>query len=87
MHLARLRIRRAIDAAQYVEHLVGAEHRRPVLRMPEGAARRQAEHQLMDLVGRRIDVVVDETGGVVAPQEPGHALISDVGRLGEGRAR
>src|SRR6185437_15682882 len=67
-------------AAQHMEQFVRAEDSPVCLGMPESAAERDAENQLMDLIAGNVDPIRDLTGFGVAPKMPSGRYVRDVRR-------
>ena len=62
---------------QHVEHLVRGEHRPEAFGVAEHAARRQREHQMMDLVAGHVDPVGHAAGLVVPPEMQRGSVVRD----------
>ncbi len=65
--LAGLGVRERQRPLEDVEHLVGAEHRPEVLRVPEAAARLHPEHDRVEQPARDVQPVLDVAGDRIAP--------------------
>src|SRR5262249_19806081 len=87
LDFAGFRIGAPEDSLQHIEYFIRAEDGAVLFRMAERAARGQAEDQLMDLVARSVDPVIDLTGFLIAPKMPRNLIVTDMGRTIEGRSR
>ena len=86
MHLAVLGVGDDHRAHQHRQHLIRAKDGAEAFRMAKPVTRRHAEHQLVDLVGRDIDPVVDLPRRRIPPQMPRDRGVGDRRRAVEHRA-